>query len=80
MSELPKFCEDDKSLSETVIVYDESLDDRDFGYYDFKDDTWNVLGDFQMKLVCWSYPEMPTEEELKGFEPVLTSIHKKERK
>ena len=49
----------------TVIVYELDIEtkeilDVDFGYYNFLDDEWHVLGDFSMMLMCWTEIPEPT--------------------
>lgn len=68
MSQRPKPSEDVPEWSETVIVYDEDADLHDFGYFDFNEDEWHVLGMASMKLKCWCYLPEPDKEAIKNFE------------
>lgn len=65
MSHRPRMSEE--NFSETVLVYDEDLEDCDLGYFDFSADEWNVFGDFSMRLKCWCYLPRPKTEEIENF-------------
>ena len=56
----------DELFSETVIVYDIDHDTKeviasDFGFYNFDTEDWQILGDFSMKLCCWTEIPNPTQ-------------------
>lgn len=63
MHRFPKPNKDDERLSEIVMVYEVDdygeIVDIDFGWYDFSQSEWNVLGENSMKLSCWCYPPDP---------------------
>lgn len=63
---------DGEHFSKTVLVYDKDLEDFDLGYYDFESHKWQVMGGFQMDLICWSYIPMPHELQVFDFNPKLT--------
>lgn len=58
MTEFPPQVEGEQ-FSETVVVYDEDLEDFDLGYYNFDYKKWSVFGDFSMKLICWAFVSPP---------------------
>ena len=59
-------------FSKTVLVYDKDLEFFDLGFYDFEMNKWIILGDMQMKLVCWNYVSIPNKNEIKKYKQVLT--------
>ena len=63
---------DGEYFSRTVLVYDKDLDDVDLGFYNFDTEKWDVLGGFQMDLICWSEIPNPTAENIKTFQSFLT--------
>lgn len=63
---------DGEHFSKTVLVYDKDLDDVDLGYYDFESAKWQVMGGFQMDLICWSYIPIPHELQVLGFVSAIT--------
>lgn len=68
---------DNDGYSKTVIVYELDHDtkkvvDSDLGYYNFEKETWNVLGDFSLKLCCWTEIPNPTQfMQDKDWEEIL---------
>ena len=70
---------DDASISITVIVYELEMDtkeivDVDFGYFNYEDGEWHVLGDMSMVLMCWTEIPNPTIfMENRDWEPVTHS-------
>lgn len=75
MSHFPKVSRDDFRFSEMVLVFDKDLKDENFdlGYYDFEDDKWVVMGDFQMDLICWCYVSQPPKA-VSIFKSYLTEL------
>ncbi len=58
----------DPSYSETVMAYDEdNLEYPVMAFYQFEDEAWHVLDDNSTKLICWTYIECPSKEDVKGF-------------
>lgn len=58
MTQLPPKVSEEE-FSETVLVYDEDLEDFDLGYYNFDTKQWSVFGCLSMKLICWSRVPAP---------------------
>lgn len=73
MSHRPPVSKDDDTFSETVIVFDEDLDDFDMGYFSFEDDQWHIFGGFSMKLKCWKPVSKPNPEQVQQFKIELHS-------
>lgn len=71
MTEFPPITEGEQH-SEVVLVFDEDLDDCDLGFYNFDTQKWDVLGDFQMKLICWRHIEKPKYEDVQEYPTILT--------
>lgn len=71
MNEFPSQVEGEH-FSKTVLVYDKDLDDVDLGFYNFDTQKWDVLGGFQMDLICWSYVPMPHELQVTNYQSYLT--------
>ena len=71
MTEFPPITEGEQH-SKMVLVFDEDLDDCDFGFYDFELQKWVVMGDFQMNLICWRHVEKPMYEDVQEYPTVLT--------
>lgn len=71
MNEFPSQVEGEH-FSKTVLVYDKDLDDVDLGFYNFDIQKWDVLGGFQMDLICWSYVPMPHELQVINYQSYLT--------
>lgn len=61
-------------FSKTVLLYDEDLEYFDLGYYDFDTEKWNIYGDLQMNLICWSEVPLPHELQVKEFKTHLTEL------
>ena len=70
MSHRPKPSEDVPAWSETVIVFEQDHDFEDFGYFDFEQDQWHVLGENSMKLICWCEIPTPPKDVTKQFNAV----------
>ena len=71
MTELPPQVESE-DFSEIVLVYDTDLDDCDLGFYNFDTQKWDVLGGFQMNLICWRHIEKPKYEDVQEYLTILT--------
>ncbi|WP_312306561.1 hypothetical protein [Chryseobacterium sp.] len=71
MNEFPSQVEGEH-FSKTVLVYDKDLEDVDLGYYDFESQKWQVMGGFQMELICWTLIPVPNELRVLHFDSVLT--------
>ena len=59
-------------FSKTVLVYDKDLDDVDLGFYNFDTKKWDVMGGFQMDLICWSEIPLPHKLVVSDFKTYLT--------
>lgn len=71
MTVLPKQV-DGEYFSNTVLVYDKDLQDVDLGFYNFDTEKWDVLGGFQMDLICWSEIPKPNQFQVGQFKTHLT--------
>lgn len=71
MNEFPTQVEGEH-FSKTVLVYDSDLEDLDLGFYNFDTQKWDVMGGFQMELICWSYIPTPHDLQVSDFKPYLT--------
>lgn len=71
MTELPPQV-DGEIFSKTVLVFDKDLEDFDLGFYDFELQKWDVLGGFQMNLICWKLIETPRYEDIQEYQTILT--------
>lgn len=71
MSIFPKQVEGEH-FSNTVMVYDKDLKDFDLGFYNFDTKKWDVMGGFQMDLICWSEIPKPTIFAVCKFKTYLT--------
>ena len=72
MNEFPTQVEGE-DFSKTVLVYDADLEDFDLGYYNYDTKNWEVMGCFQMKLICWSEIPLPHKLVVGNFKPYLTN-------
>jgi len=61
MSHRPPYSKDDPEYSEVVLVFDNEINHSDFGFFKFSDESWNVLGDDSLKLICWCFIPDPSE-------------------
>lgn len=61
-----------ENFSDTVLIFDEDLEDFDLGYYDYDNEKWIPMGDFQMDLICWIEISKPVKESVEGYKSVLT--------
>lgn len=59
-------------FSKTVLVYDEDLEDFDLGFFNYDTQKWDVMGGFQMKLICWSYIPLPHHLGMTNYKSILT--------
>ena len=71
MNEFPQKVEGEH-FSKTVLVYDIDLEDFDLGFYNFDTQKWDVMGGFQMALICWSDIPTPHILQVSDFKPYLT--------
>ena len=71
MTQLPQQVEGE-DFSRTVLVYDKDLEDVDLGFYNFDTEKWDVLGGFQMDLICWSEIPKPNQFQVGQFKTHLT--------
>ena len=71
MTEFPPQVEGE-DFSETVLVYDTDLEDFDLGFYNFDTKKWDVMGGFQMDLICWSEIPLPHKLVVSDFKTYLT--------
>ena len=71
MNEFPEQVEGEH-FSRTVLVYDMDLEDFDLGFYNYDTQKWDVMGGFQMELICWSYIPKPHNLQVSYFKPYLT--------
>ena len=71
MTEFPPITEGEQH-SKMVLVFDEDLDDCDLGFYNFDTQKWDVLGGFQMNLICWRHIEKPKYEDVQEYPTILT--------
>lgn len=71
MTEFPPITEGEHH-SKMVLVFDEDLDDFDFGFYDVELQKWVVIGGFQMNLICWRHIEKPMYEDVQEYQTILT--------
>ena len=74
MSHRPQPSKDVPEWSVTVLVYEAEHDYQEFGYFDFKQDLWHVLGQDSMKLKCWCYIPQPNQDSIKDFK--ITTHHR----
>ena len=54
------------------LVQDKDLEFFVLGFYDFEINKWIILGDMQMKLVCWNYVSIPKNHDVENLQSVLT--------
>ena len=47
-------------------------EDFDLGFYNYDTQKWDVMGGFQMELICWSYIPKPHNLQVSYFKPYLT--------